>query len=185
MKKSIVLVCMLASIALFAFSQNNSITLEVGEVRVKNMKPGDDIRVPVILSEKSGGLLAAFQLFIGFDHSLLTWKGTWENPMPGIININENTPYNETSWVINDNGSQMVAVWDDPNFNGIDMKNGDIFFEVVFTYKGGLAEGASSPMVWGDYYEDVEGKLMKGKTEIYDENLLNFNLTFINGGLKN
>lgn len=184
MNKSIILVFFFVLGSLVSLAQNQSATLAVGEVSVRNLKPGDEVKVPITLKTKSGGLFAAFQLFISFDHSLLEWKGTWQNPLTGVINIHENTPFDEASWVINDNGNQFVAVWDDPNFNGADLKNGDLFFDIVFIYKGGLAEGSKSIMVWGDTYEDINGKLVRGKTEIYDENLKEFDLTTINGGLK-
>lgn len=185
MKKIIVLIFLLIAISVVSMSQNYTATVAVGDVNLSKLKPGDDVIVPVKLKEKSGGLIATFQLFIGFDHSLLTWKGTWENPQPGIKNIHKNMPYSSAAWVINDNGNQMVAVWDDPNFKGVEMKNGDVFFEIIFTYKGGLADGANSVMNWGDTYEDIEGKLVRGKTEIYDEGLKNFTLTMINGTIKN
>jgi hypothetical protein len=185
MRRIVVFISVVVLLSVEAFSQNYSATLAVGEVNVKQLKPGDDLIVPVILKEKSGGRLATFQLFIGFDHNLLSWKGTWEDPLPGIRNFNVNMPYSSASWVINDNGNQMVAVWDDPNFKGVDMKNGEVFFEIVFTYKGGLTAGAKSILNWGDTYEDIEGKLVRGKTELYDEDLKNFTLTTIDGILNN
>ena len=39
-------------------------TIAIGEVDISKLKPGDDVMVPVKLVEKSGGLIAGFQLFI-------------------------------------------------------------------------------------------------------------------------
>jgi hypothetical protein len=185
MKKIIVLCSLLTIIVISAIAQNNSITVAVGDINVSGLKPGDDVSVPVKMVKKSGGKLAVFQIFIDFDHTLLSWKGTWEAPLTGIKNIHKNMPYREDAWLFNDNGSQMVAVWDDPNFTGIDVNDGDVLYEIMFTYKGGLTVGNSSLFKWGDTYEDVDGKLLRGKTEFYDDSSNTFILNTINGSIKN
>lgn len=182
--KKVVLLVSLLMLAFACIAQNYTATIAIGEVDISKLEPGDDVIVPVKFIEKSGGKITTFQLFIGFDHSILQWKGTWEEPQPGIINVHKNMPYNNTSWLFNDNGNQMVALWEDLNLVGIDIENGSIFFEIVFTYKGGVSAGMTSDFIWGDFYEEVNGNYVNGKTEIWDENVNSFNLTMINGILK-
>ena len=69
-------------------------TLFIDKVNLSGINSGEDVKVQVRLKEKSEGLITGLQFFIGFDHTILTWKGTWENPQTGIVSIHENMAYN-------------------------------------------------------------------------------------------
>jgi hypothetical protein len=108
-----------------------------------------------------------------------------DSPKSGVKNFNPKMPLEGGGWVFNDNGNQMVDIWDDASFKVIDMKNGELFCEYIFTYKSELAKGDSSVLSWGKTYEVVDGRLVKGMTEIYDESVGSIILTMINGSLRN
>jgi hypothetical protein len=160
-------------------------TISIDKVSVATCKQGDKIIVPVRLIEKSDGLISGFQLFIEFDHTLLTWKGTWENPEAGIIKINEATPYNANDWLFNDNSKQVVGIWIDPSFKGVNIKANEVIFEVVFIYNGGLLSGGTSKLSWGRTLEQMDGKVVRGNTEMFSDSLQYFELELIDGALVN
>ncbi len=164
-----------------AISQTYTATLVIDTVDITGLKAGSDVIIPVRLVQKSGGLIAGFQLYIGFDHSMFNWKGTTEVPMPGIQNINLSLTNNLTDWMFNDNGNQLIAIWIDPALTGVEFKNGDILAEFIFSYKGGLQSGEKSLLTWGDTYEVKDGIIIKGPTEITSELMDIFVLKYING----
>ncbi len=166
-------------------SQTYSANISIDSVYISDLEPGDEIRIPIRFISSSGGLIIGFQFFIEFDHSLFSWNGTNAAPLTGVKNINEKMPFSQNNWLFNDNGNQMVALWDDPNFNGINMHYGDIFFEYVFTYKGGLKIGMTSALTWGSTFELLEGNLIRGTTELYSEQLDLYNLTKEDGVIIN
>jgi hypothetical protein len=85
--------------------------------------------------------------------------------------------------MFNDNGNQFVALWNDPGLLGINVSDDIILFEIVFIYQGGLLKGTNTVLNWGQTYEIAEDKLVKGPTEMYDENGDKFELTLTEGGL--
>ena len=169
----------------FLFSQTYTAKLSIDAINVSELKPGDDIVVPVRLVEKSGGMIVGFQLFIEFNHSLFSWKGVSESPLPGVINFNKNMLYNASDWLFNDNGNQMVALWNDPKLTGVEMNDGDIFFEYVFTYLGGLNTGDNSVFSWGETFEQESGVVVRGITEMYSEKFDHFILAKQKKEIKN
>lgn len=185
MKKIIVIGFFLFAAFNISAAQTYSATIALDKIDISNKKAGDDVIVPVRLVEKSGGLMAGLQLFIGFDHSKFSWKGTTDNPLPGIKNLNSLMPYMPNVWIFNDNGSQLAASWIDPNLTGIDVANGSVIVEYVFTYKGGLKAGEESPLIWGETFELTDGRATKGATEMTSELMNNYKLTKINGAFTN
>lgn len=185
MKKYIISVILIFFMSGIIFSQSYTATLSIDTISVSNLNPGEDIVVPVRLFEKTGGLIIGFQFFIEFDHSLFSWKGSNESPLSGVINLNKNMPYDSDDWLFNDNGNQMVALWSDPNFNGVEMNDGDVFFEYVFTYLGGLNTGDKSEITWGETSEINDGLVVRGVTEMYSEKFDYFVLTKKGGEIKN
>lgn len=186
MKKYIIL-CL--SIILFEgsiFSQSLSkATIVIDKVDISSLQAGDKVFVPIRLKAVSDIAITGFQLFIEFDHSFLSWDATWENPESGIKSINPLTPFSENDWLFNDNGNHVVALWSDPKFNGIMLRNDELFFEIIFTYLGGVESGMESVLTWGTKLEQQDGKVVKGPTEIYDANLSLFELTLIDGAIVN
>ena len=166
----------------FLGAQTYTATLSIGNVDLDGIKPGDDVVVPVKLVKKSGGLIAGFQFFIEFNHNILSWKGTYQEPLTGVKNLYKNMQYS-SDWLFNDNGNAMVALWTDPKNTGVNMDNNDIFFEYVFTYKGGLSAGSDSPLVWENESLVKDGHAMKGITELYSELLDYFVITRENGSV--
>lgn len=168
-----------------SMAQTGSATLTIGKIDISNLKPGDKVKIPLKMTNFTGGLVLGFQLFVGFDHEFLTWDGTLENPSPGVEKFDKNLPFRPDAWMFNDNASQIVSLWGDPELKGIALPETLIFCNLVFTYKGGLQSGMSSPLTWGDTYKDVDGLLVQGKTEMFDEKTNNYQLTLINGELVN
>ena len=186
MKKHYLFLTILVFHITVLFSQSYyTARLSIDTIDISGLEPGDDVVVPVRLLEKSGGLVIGFQFFIEFDHSVLKWKGTYELPLPGVIDFNENMPFNHGDWLFNDNGNQMVALWEDPGFDGIEMEDGEIFFKYIFTYLGGLDTNDQTPLTWGETFEQDEGKVVRGETEMFSEKLDYFVLTKQNGAIIN
>jgi hypothetical protein len=185
MRKFVIVSLLLAGVVLCGFSQSGKVTLSVGEVKVSKLNPGDKVNVPVKLINESGVKIVGLQLFVGFDHSILSWDGTMSNPTPGVRNFNAKCPYSSTEWMFNDNGSQMGALWNEASITAIEFDGEFVLFEYVFTYKGGLEKGGASPLSWGATYKDVEGRLVLGKTEVYDGDLKLIDLNFVDGKLVN
>ncbi|MCD4664327.1 MAG: hypothetical protein K8R68_03585 [Bacteroidales bacterium] len=184
MKKHFILLTIFLFNISFLFSQTYTAKLSIDAINVSELKPGDDIVVPVRLVKKSGGMIVGFQLFIEFDHSLFSWKGVSESPLPGVINFNKNMLYNPADWLFNDNGNQMVALWNDPKLIGVEMNDGDIFFEYVFTYSGGLNTGDNSVLSWGETFEMENAVVVRGVTEMYSDKFDYFVLTKQDGKIK-
>lgn len=166
-----------------AISQTYTATLAIDDLDITGLNSGDAVIVPVRMVEKSGGMIAGFQLFIGFDHTYLGWNGTSETPLKGIQNVHTNLKYSPGDWVFNDNGKQFVAIWIDPALTGVELRNGDVIAEFIFNYKGGLQPGEKSLLTWGDTYEVNEGIVEKGPTEITSELFDIFVLKYINGSV--
>jgi hypothetical protein len=185
MKKLIVLSFLLSVCIGISISQTYKATLSIDDVDISDLKPGDDVIVPIRFVEISGGKFLGFQLFVGFDHNILSWKGTAENPLPGIRSLNPKMSFEVSSWIFNDNSNQMAGIWSPPGFDGLEFKGGELILEYIFTYKGGLQPGEVSPLIWGDTFEMTEGIVKKGPTEIVSEKLDNYVLTLINGSIKN
>lgn len=183
MKKLFFLILVLSNIYSYSIAQTYTATLAIDDVDISGINPGEKFVIPVRFKEKSGGLIAGFQLFVEFDHNIFQWNATFDNPVSGVQNFHAKMPAD--SWMFNDNGNQIVALWDDRTFLGIDLGTNEVLIEYVFIYKGGLERGSSSLLIWGDRNEVIEGKLVRGKTEVYDEGLKNFTLTMINGAIKN
>lgn len=183
MKKILIVSALILWCFNLSIAQTYTATLAIDDVVVQDLKPGDDVIVPVKLVEKSGGLIAGFQLFIGYDHTLFTWKGTTDDPLPGIRSVHPNCKYSPGDWIFNDNGNQFVAIWIDPALSGVQINNGDIIGEFVFKYNGGLNPGDKSLLIWGDAFELNEGVVVKGPTELTSELIDIFVLKFINGSI--
>jgi hypothetical protein len=146
MKKLLFFVTALLLSASMSFGQG--FTFGLDDIDLTGLNPGDDVVVPVYAEFMEPGYLCIGQdIFIGFDHNYLTWKGTSTNPLPGVQNFHPNLTYSSSDWLFNDNGIEIIVTWLDPTYNGIFFNDGDVLFEYVFTYDGGL-EG-SSPMVFG------------------------------------
>jgi hypothetical protein len=181
MKKYLFILLFAAINCSYSFSQTYSATLSIKDIDIKDLKPGDQFTMPVILKEKTGGKITGLQLFIGFDHALFAWNGTADDPESGIKQLHKAMPYLPNDWVFNDNGSQMAGAWIDPNYKGIDIKNGDVIVEYIFTYKGGLKPGGESDLIWGDKFEIIDGRATQGATEITSELIDTYILKNING----
>ena len=185
MNRYIVLGLFLFCLMGIGFSQEGKLTLSIGEVKVAKLNPGDKVIVPITLNNESGIKIVGMQLFVGFDHNILTWDGTMSNPTPGIQNFNENCPYSSSEWMFNDNGNQMGALWNEPSISAIAFNGSNILFEYIFTYKGGIGKGETSQLIWGKEYKDMDGRLVLGKTEVYDGDLKPIDINLVDGKLIN
>ena len=182
-KVNFILIIVIFGIKL-SISQTYSAKLAIDSISIAELKAGDKVTVPIKLLEKSGGVIVGFQFFIEFDHSLFTWMGTSSNPLNGVKNINENMPYNSNDWLFNDNGNQMVALWL-PTDMEVDIKEGDVFFEYIFTYNGNYPTDKETLFSWGTFNEQKEGRIVRGKTEMYSEKLDLYKLSFSDGVVSN
>jgi hypothetical protein len=165
----------------FLSAQTYSATLSIDTIKISALNPGDEIRVPIRFNEKSGGLIIGFQFFIEFDHSILKWNGTMEKPQNGLIGFNEKMAYNPTDWSFNDNGIQMVALWNDPKFVGVELEKEEVLFQYIFTYLGGLKHGQKSKLTWGETFEQDKGRIIRGPTEMYSDKMDLFDLKKTDG----
>ena len=58
---------------------------------------------------------------------------------------------NGPDWVFNNAVDGVcTSIWTDPTFMGVDFEENTIFFELVFTYLGGLEPGQESALTWGE-----------------------------------
>ncbi len=163
-------------------------TMRIGEVDVAGIPVGGDVIVPVYVDIIDDGTVYTMQFFIGFNHTILTWKGTFANPLTGIQNFHPNFPYGTTngSWMFNDNGTELVTLWDDPaNFHTFSIPVSNKWYDMIFTYNGGLTVGQESLLVWGLAKTDHGGKSAKGSTEMFDQNFSQYSLTLIDGNVFN
>ena len=157
------------------FAQPFDITFGIPDVDVSTLNVGDDVIVPVIMVSRvptgvPGSMVIGFDLFIGFDHTYLTWKGTNPAPLTGVQNFHALCPYAPADWLFNDNGTEMVALWQDPSYLGADFEDGAVLFEYIFTYEGGLV--GSSPLLWG-WAKSLQGdnqiQMVKGITAAFTD----------------
>lgn len=183
MKKYIIFIVLLTSIV-SGNAQMYSATIAIDNVDVSKLTPGEKVAVPVRLVEKTGGLISEIQFFIEFDHSVFVWNGTFEEPAKGIENCHPNMPWDNKNWMLNDNGNQLVVLWGEPAFKGVEIKNGKAFCEFIFIYKGLNANSKECFFSWGDEYEDINGRLVRGATEMLSEIPDLFTLTMINAKVK-
>lgn len=179
MKKVLLFIVMLVSASMI-FAQ--TLTMKIGDVDLTGVPVGGDVIIPITIPEINDGTVYTMQFFIGFDHTLFTWKGSFANPLTGIQNFHPNFPYGTPNgaWFFNDNGTELVTLWDDAS-NFHTMPSPGYWYEMIFTYNGGLLEGQSAAFVWGTSGKDVGGKLVKGTTEVYDQNFNQYALTLQNG----
>ncbi len=193
MKKTLLIITAFMLSATFTFAQFD-ITFGVPDVDISTLNVGDDVIVPVLMVNRTptgvpGSMVIGFDLFVGFDHDLLTWKGTNPNPTPGVINFHSyfTGGYNPSDWLFNDNGTEMVALWTDPTYLGGDFEDGAVLFEYVFTYEGGLDPGGSSPFTWGiskSLQGDSENKIkmVKGITSAFTDFFAVFDNVYLEDG---
>ena len=120
-----------------AISSQDYAVFRLGSTDASALSVGDMVYVPVYCDDISSNSFIGLQLMFSFDHAVLTWNGTNPNPLPGVINFNPIFPYSPADWFFNDNGSQMVVLWNDPTFTGVSLIPEDLLFEFVFTYSGG------------------------------------------------
>ncbi len=134
MKKTILLFGFLTWIALL--SGQSYATFRLGSTDASTLSPGDQVYVPVYCDDISGPM-NCLQMLINFDHNVLDWNGSFANPLPGVQNFHPNFPYGTPigSWMFNDNGTSLTAIWDSWNLGSINP--GETFFELIFTYLGG------------------------------------------------
>lgn len=182
MKKVLLFIVMLIG-ANMIFAQ--TATLRVGDVDLTGVAVGGDVIIPLYVDEIDDGTIFTMQYFIGFDHAVLTWKGSFANPLTGIQNFHPNFPYGTPNgaWLFNDNGTELVSLWDDASMFHTMPSPDQVFYEMIFTYNGGLTPGVPSPLVWGTSGKDVGGKYVKGTTEMYDQNFSQYALTLIDGSV--
>jgi hypothetical protein len=169
----------------YSFSQELTATLLVDKVNITGKKAGEEVIVPVRLMEKSKGKVLGFQFFIDFNHDVLYWPGHIDEPLKGVRNINDEMPFEEDGWVFNDNGNQIVALWNDPGLMGKDLPGGIVLFEIVFILQNNVNDGLNMTLSWGETYEIVDDKLAKGPTEMYDEDGEKYTLKYVNGEIRN
>jgi uncharacterized membrane protein len=142
-------------------------TIRLGDFDVTGLVPGDKVYVPIYVDAiSSPGDIITMQMFFAYDHSVLTWDGTFANPLNGVQNFHPNFPYGTPngSWLFNDNGEVLGCLWDDAAGAHI-MPAGGMFFEYKFTYHGGETTLQWSPDL----------------TELNDGNFNLYELTFVDG----
>lgn len=179
------LIGLLFTVLMIQVSSQGVITLSIDKIDISKKKAGDKIIVPLHLNNESGIKIMGFQFFVGFDHSLMSWDGTYENPLPGATNFNEKMPVESGDWLFNDNGNQVVVLWNERSLKGVEINGKHTIVELIFTYKGGLKAGEKSPLVWGETMKDVDGKLVLGKTEMYNEEIKSMDLKLVSGEVVN
>ncbi len=163
MKKVLLFIGMLISASMI-FAQ--TATMRIGDVDITGVAVGRTLLFRFMWTAIDDGTVYTMQFFVGFDHAILTWKGTFANPTTGIINFHPNFPYGTVngSWLFNDNGVELVTLWDDPaNFHTFSIPTSNKWYDMIFTYNGGIpTTGGESPLVWGLAATDAGGKLVKG-----------------------
>ena len=174
MKKVVFIFLMLIMGASYSFAQYDA-TVRVPDIDITGLNAGDTFIIPFIMDSKTaGGLITGFQTYIDFDHTIMSWNGTFADPTPGVSYFNPLMPYNGNGndWTINDNTGEnaMFAFWMDPNFMGVDVPDGDTFIAFIFTYNGGLDDNEQISILWNTQY-----------TSITDAQSSPFNLSFVNG----
>ena len=155
-----------------AVSQTFDATIAIDDVDVTNILPGDDVIIPIRLEymEPGGGLIV-IDLFIEYDHTILTWKGTTEDPLPGVTNFNPVMPYSPADWYFADDSTAVYSSWACPTFCWVNIPDGEQFFDLIFTYNGGLGLQDSSFITFQE------------QTYLTSQNFDFFVLTFNNGSI--
>lgn len=183
MKKLAIGIFILFILSIFTFGQTYKATLAIEDIDISNIEVGGEIVVPIKLVNTSGGKIIGFQFFIEYDHSIITWKGSNKDPLLGIVNFHAKIPYSPDTWLFNDNGTFLAVSYSDSNSPGVSINDDEIFFEYLFTYNGGLEKNKKLEIVWGTTFEQEEGLVVRGKTEMYSELLDYFELELINGAI--
>lgn len=184
MKKYLLIQLIVLGFICTTFAQTYPATLTIGNVDASGLEPGTEFTIPVMLSNRSGGLIKGLQLYLEFDHTLFEWAGTHEFPMDGIKDLHASMPYDPEDWMFNDTGSQFVALWLDPSHGGIEMGDDELIFNLLFVYKTKMPVGSETRFVWGETIEIVDGLLIRGETKMVSEKMDYFNLTLVNGSIK-
>ena len=174
----------------FVYAQQNGISFGLPRVDVSQLNVGDEIIIPIKVVSKTpngpvlGSFCIGFDLFFSFDHNLLQWKGSADDPIPGVQNFSPLCSYSTNDWIFNDNGIVQVCLWQDPVYSGEDFPDGTILFEYVFIYKGGLKKGESSPLIWTTEQIVEKGRVKTGKTDAYTDKLAPYeDVVLINGSI--
>lgn len=181
-KKSLIFILLISVKIIFA----QTATLRIGDVDLTNITVNGLVIVPVYVDAIDDGTVYTLQFFIGYDHNILDWN--CQLLLPCVQNFHSNFPYGTTngSWMFNDNGLELVVLWDDPaNYHTMPSPPPvQKWFELLYVYKGGLAPGAVSPLVWSVFESGSINNTAKGPTEMYDQNFSQYNLTLINGSVQ-
>jgi hypothetical protein len=173
MKKFILWLLLILGISTSMMGQKYLATIGIDDVDLKKNAIGEDVIIPIRLIEKSGGLFSILQFYIDYDHALLRWKGSYQNPLPGINKFHINMSYTQESWAFNDNGYEVIALWNDPKFQGVNVETNEVMIELIFTIVDKLALGNTSTISFSTKNEYIEGRQVRGVTEIIDETSIN------------
>jgi len=152
-------------------------TLRIEGSDITGLVPNDKVYVSLYFDDiTAGALVSGWQFFIEYDHSVLTWDGSFSNPNAGISWLNPKFP-NTAGGLFFDNltESELGYLWGDGGTLA-SVEPVEKIIELKFTYHGG-----QTPLNWSTSKEEWTIKSMKGSTQLYDENLDNFTLTLING----
>ena len=109
-KKSLIFILLISVKIIFA----QTATLRIGDVDLTNITVNGLVIVPVYVDAIDDGTVYTLQFFIGYDHNILDWN--CQLLLPCVQNFHSNFPYGTTngSWMFNDNGLELVVLWDDP-----------------------------------------------------------------------
>jgi hypothetical protein len=181
MKKCLLILSVVLLGVSMSFSQTYNATLKVGDVDLTGISVGGTVEVPIYLQAKdAGSLITGFQFFVAFDHNILEWQGTYANPVPGVPYMNPAFVggYNSSDWLFNDNGVEMVGLWLDPSFMGIDIPDGGIFWTYSFTLLQEVPAGGMSALTFTNPVKAAiiqDNYAKSGPTEMYDQDFNYFN----------
>jgi hypothetical protein len=185
MKRIVLIGLLIGLLTGYASAQTYTAKLSIDQIDVSLLKPGDELVIPIRLADRSGGLISGFQFFINYDHTLLRWKGSVEEPLSGIQSFHPLMPYSIEDWLFNETGFQLATSWFDPTFAGVDLRNESIIIEFIFTYQGGLEKDKVSEISFGSEVLLENGRIVKGVTELYSELLDYYVLNNENGAIIN
>lgn len=157
----------------------SDITLTIGDVKVGTV--GETVHIPLTIDYISPGEeIGGWQLFIGFDHEILTWDGFMEDPDPGISYLNPLflgeywtfgvTPGSELYYL---HGGQV-------NLDTVTFPVTVVVF--TFIYNGGLTPGDVSPLIWGTSGKAPDNLNGKGTTEAYTWEEFDYFVLTLNDG---
>ena len=190
MKYFITLLIAFQAVFIMAQSTVSSINMELPAIEIRNLNPGDQITVPVIMKNRLpsgqtlGGMCIGFQLFISIDTTVLLWNGT-KGTKNGVVDFHPLCPYSSVDWLFNLNkGGQIACLWQDPKLVGQDFPDDIVLFKLGFTYLGGLKEEQSTPLQWGKEAVIEEGIMLKGKTDAFSSSLKPYdNVILVDGSI--